>query len=519
MATLWQKISSRPWLASGSLLLLAVIGWALFGRSGDSAPEAVTAMRGRITEEVSLTGKTKPAREANLAFEKGGKVSRVLVKIGDQVAPGQTLVQLDANELSAQLRQAQANILREQARLDQLLGGARSEDIEIKRTELEKANQDLQNDIASMIDVLQDAYAKADDAIRKQIDDLFINDDQLNPQLSFTTTNSQNQLDAESGRAKAGQSLQFWKVSLDRLSENQGQNTILAAAVDAKAHLAQMRNLLTVLMDTTQNAVSISAATQNTYKTYITSARTSVNAAITAITNQEQLIASQKLVIQRVENELSLKLAGSAPEEIQAQRAQVRQAEASAAAISAQLSKATLTSSIRGTISKLDVQPGEIVSPNLNIVSVISESDMEIEANLPEADLSRVQIGSSARVTLDAYGEDVIFEAAVGAIDPAETVIEGVSTYKMRLQFTEPDARIKSGMTANIDIVTAVRENAIFVPQRSVGRKEGKRYVMVYVKDQPAQERAVEIGIRSADGNIEITSGLNEGEVVLRSAE
>lgn len=519
MKNIWQKITMHPWWLLGGMALIALIGWGIFGRSGETVPETVVAMRGRISEEVSVTGKTKPAREANLAFEKGGKVERVLVEVGGTVTPGQTLVQLDSNELSAQLRQARANVLREEARLDQLIGGSRPEDIEIKRTELEKAKQDFGGDLASMLDVLQDAYAKADDAIRKQIDDLFVNDDQLNPQLSFTTTNSQTQLDAESGRGKSSQALQTWKSNLDGLSATQGEAAILSASKNAKDHLTLMRNLLTVLMDATQNAVSITATTQTTYKTSIGSARTSINAALTAITNQEQAIASQKLVIQRVGNELSLKLAGSAPEEIQAQRAQVHQAEANASAISAQLAKTALLSPIRGTISKLDVEPGEIVSPNLNIVSVISENDMEIEANLPEADLSRVKMGALARVTLDAYGEDVLFEATVAAIDPAETVIEGVSTYKMRLQFTEPDQRIKSGMTANIDIVTAVRENAIFVPQRSVGRKEGKRYVMIYVKDQPAQERTVEIGIRSADGNIEVISGLNEGEVVLRSAE
>jgi len=105
---------------------------------------------------------------------------------------------------------------------------------------------------------------------------------------------------------------------------------------------------------------------------------------------------------------------------------------------------------------------------------VISESGFKIEVNIPEVDISKVEVGDLAEVTLDAYGNDAMFNAEVITIDLAETVIEGVSTYGATLEFKEPDERVKSGMTASVDIVTGAREDVVYIPQRSViqGRRQ-----------------------------------------------
>ena len=64
-------------------------------------------------------------------------------------------------------------------------------------------------------------------------------------------------------------------------------------------------------------------------------------------------------------------------------------------------------------------------------------------------------------------------------INPAETIIDGVPTYKITFQFEEEDGLIKSGMTANLDIVTAERENILSVPQRAVLRSNGSKTIRV----------------------------------------
>ena len=129
--------------------------------------------------------------------------------------------------------------------------------------------------------------------------------------------------------------------------------------------------------------------------------------------------------------------------------------------IKAQISKTIISSPIRGIVTKQDAKAGEIVNASSPVVSVISDASFQVEANLPEADVSKVKINDSAKLTLDAYGSDTAFAAKVISIDPAETIIEGVSTYKITFEFDKEDERIRSGLTANIDILTKKKEGVL----------------------------------------------------------
>jgi RND family efflux transporter MFP subunit len=159
-----------------------------------------------------------------------------------------------------------------------------------------------------------------------------------------------------------------------------------------------------------------------------------------------------------------------------------------------------------------DAKLGEIVAPNVSIVSIVSENKLEIEANVPEADIVKVKIGNNAKMTLDAFGNNVIFEGVVVSIDPGETMLEGVATYKTTLQFLSEDERVKTGMTANIDILTQKKEGVLVIPQRVVTSRNGRDVVKVVQPDGTIAEKEVQTGLRGSDGNIEIVSGLQEGD-------
>ena len=208
-------------------------------------------------------------------------------------------------------------------------------------------------------------------------------------------------------------------------------------------------------------------------------------------------------------------MAGTVSEQITAQEAQVKQTEAKKQNIQAQLTKTAIRSPINGIITNQDTKVGEIISANTAIVSVISEANWEIKTDVPEADIAKIEIGDKAKLTLDAYGEDVKFSATVILIDPAETVIEGVSNYKVTLHFDEKDERIRSGMTANLDILTAEKENVIAIPQRAVISKNGDKIVRILKDDETIEEVNVITGIRGSYGNIEIIKGISEGDRVI----
>jgi len=138
-----------------------------------------------------------------------------------------------------------------------------------------------------------------------------------------------------------------------------------------------------------------------------------------------------------------------------------------------------------------------------------------MEAYIPEADIAKVAVGNKAEVTLDAYGSDQIFPASIYQIEQAETFLDGVATYKVKLKFDKEDSRIKSGMTANIDIITKEVKGALTLPGRALTTKDGSRYVNILDSEKENYtENKVEIGVKDNTGMVEIKNGLKEGDFV-----
>ena len=135
---------------------------------------------------------------------------------------------------------------------------------------------------------------------------------------------------------------------------------------------------------------------------------------------------------------------------------------------------------------------------------------------MPEVIIARVAVGNPSTTTLDAYGSSVEFPATVIAVDPAETVKDGVPTYKTTLSFLVADPRIRSGMTADVIVETGILPNAIVIPAGAVGKKDAVPYVSV-VEKGTSVERTVTLGPSPALGQAHILSGLSAGDIILLS--
>ena len=157
--------------------------------------------RGSVVESVSLTGNTIPAQSVSLAFGSSGTISNVYGALGKTVSKGQLLAELNTSDLMAQLHQAQANVDTQQAKLDGLKNGSRPEDVAASQAALDKAKQDLANMYTGIFDTSTDSYAKANDAVRTQLNQFFTNGDNDNPKLTYlTTADGDVQHKAEAGR-------------------------------------------------------------------------------------------------------------------------------------------------------------------------------------------------------------------------------------------------------------------------------------------------------------------------------
>ena len=507
------KKPSLKILITALLIVGAVAYYFLAPKKAPNYETAIAELKD-VVLEVNITGNVKPATSVDLAFEKGGRVSGVYAQVGDNVFAGQLLVSLENGDVSAQLAQAKALLDTEEARLANILEGTRPEEIAVQKVKIANAEVSVSETKIILENSIRDAFTKSDDAIRNSVDQFFTSPQSQFPQLEFTVANIQLEINIETGKSTIEGLLDTWNTELGLVGSDP-----FGYAKTAGDNLSQVQKLLdniALAVNALTSSASLTQTTIDSYKSAVSTARTNINTAVTNLNTAVKNAKSASSALTLAEEELVLKESGSTQNTIDAQTATVAQASASIQNYQAQLAKTVMRSPISGVLTAQDAKKGEVAGAGTVVASVISTGDFELETFVPEVDIANIVIGNSAKVTLDAYSDDTIFTANVTTIDPAETVIEGVPTYKVMLVFTQQDSRVRSGMTANIDILTDKRTNVIAIPIRSVIRNEGPTiFVRILESDGSITETPVETGLRGSDGNIEITSGVNLGDEVI----
>ena len=215
------------------------------------------------------------------------------------------------------------------------------------------------------------------------------------------------------------------------------------------------------------------------------------------------------------------------------------------------LSRTTIYSPMSGTISKLSVELGERVvgtaqMAGTEIVRVANLQNMEVVVDVNENDIVKVSVGDSTKVEVDAYLKREFLGVVTEIANSAESALSAdqVTNFKVKVRILpesykdltegKPDSYspFRPGMTATVDIITNRKKNIIGVPissiviktdttnTRSIGSPKNntataEKFEAVYVKvGEEAKLRVVKTGIQD-DTNIEITSGLKEGETVI----
>lgn len=205
-------------------------------------------------------------------------------------------------------------------------------------------------------------------------------------------------------------------------------------------------------------------------------------------------------------------------EDVSLSNAKVKQAEASLELIKRQIEDCVIKAPIKGTVIKVEYEVGEQTISAKSVIYLLSENNFEIEVDISEADIAKIKKHDKVEITLDAFGEDIKFLGKIYFIEPAATIIQDVIYYKVNIQFIDKTANldnIKPGMTANVIITTASKENVLIMPSRAIIEKNGgNKYVRV-LADGRINETQVDIGLRGDEGMVEILSGLKEGDEVV----
>lgn len=499
----WSRFFKKRYIIS-AIVILVVIGIIMASRSRSKPViETAAVVRGDVVEKVSVTGKISATEKAELAFEKGGVLTRVYVKVGDQVSRGTLIASLDTADTAASLASAQA-------KLDDMTRKLRPEELQVEKARVDTASAARSNAEADMMNALRDGYVKAQGAVVNSADILFTNPQSANPTIKVPTQAASIEMAINTARVSVTDVLNSWKGDLITATSSIGIDTIVS-----RSH--RYVNTLKSFMDGLSSIVNylnpsnsgLSQTTINTYVSNVTTAQAGLNQAINSITAAETALIQTRSNYDEATSNFTLKNAGSSNESIRSQQATV-------ASLAATVAKGRIISPIDGIITKAEPKEGEFVAPGQSVFAVMSAGIYKIEAYIPEADIAKVSLGNHASVTLDAYGSDTFFPATVSMIDPAETIIEGVPTYKTTLMFDEKDARIRSGMTANTYILTRQSNAVLQVPTRAIIDNNGVKSVRVLRADGSTFDSVlVKIGLKGSDGTTEILSGVNEGDKVV----
>ncbi|WP_074409661.1 MULTISPECIES: efflux RND transporter periplasmic adaptor subunit [Aquimarina] len=230
----------------------------------------------------------------------------------------------------------------------------------------------------------------------------------------------------------------------------------------------------------------------------------------------------------------------------------VRSAQATVNEAKDNLSRTTIYAPMTGTISKLSVELGERVvgtqqMAGTEIVRVANLSNMEVEVDVNENDIVKVSIADSTIVEVDAYLKKQFKGIVTEIANSAENAVSAdqVTNFRVKVRILEESyadllegksenySPFRPGMTATVDVITDKRKDIIGVPISSIVIKNdtsdvkkisskdeissetNKKFECVFVKNgETAKLRVIKTGIQD-DSNIEITSGLKEGDEVI----
>lgn len=192
--------------------------------------------------------------------------------------------------------------------------------------------------------------------------------------------------------------------------------------------------------------------------------------------------------------------------------ANLKLAEAQARLAKIALEDATVRAPFDGTIARRLVEPGEKVSPDSSIVTLVDLRQLWLSAAVPAVEIPAVEVGQRARFKVGGFGGRV-FEGMVQRISPITE--EGSRAINIYISVPNPDRVLKGGMFAQGTLELASTEPVLAIPQRALRYEASAPFVYTLEAGKIAR-RPVEVGTQvEGEGYAEILSGLTAGEYVI----
>ncbi len=430
----------------------------------DDTAQKVVVSTGSIANRIVATGKVIANASASVAFQRGGVVSKVLIKEGQQVKAGQPLATLDVTDLELTAQQQWASYLSAQATYSQTIKGPTTAEMKSAQAAIASAQASIASAQASKTQL----YAGPTDAelVQAKADMQNAESELKSAQSNYDRRFSQDP--ASIGASQEG-------VSLEKATNNYNK---AKAAYDAKFQ-----------QPTNKDVASANAQ--------ISSANSTIQSA------RKSLEALQPIT-----------------ETVQQRKAQMTQSYVAWQQAQENIKNATLTAPFDGIVTAVSYDKGDYAGAGQAAVQVADFKVPMFEVDVDEADLGGVKVGQEAFVRLQTYPNQRI-PAKVESISTVGTNSGAVVNYKVKLSIGKVEnvseqPVVLINMSGTGEIVTAKTDNAIVVPNNTITLDtQTKRYSVDVLKTANTTEKVeVQIGYRDAN-QTQVLQGVNAGDTLV----
>lgn len=378
--------------------------------------QTVELTRGPLVASIGATGTVRANQTATLAWQTNGTVESVPVSAGDEVKSGQILARLEQTSLSQNIILAQADLVSAQESLKDLQEPATELQLSQARQAIVNAEKAVQDAEQYLVNIQTQAPQPDIDAARANV------------------SLAKNKLEQAEKRYKP-----YENKSEDNLIRASLLSQLAQAQKDYDAAVRRLNNLTGV----TVNATDLSIAESNLE------------------------VAQARL--QDAQETYDTLLNGASESDLAVVQARIAAAEAT-------LKLAHIESPFDGTITQVDVMPGDQATPGRAAFRLDDLSRLLVDVQVSEIDINRIQVGQDVLLTFDAilateYRGKVVEVAKTGV------AVQGVVNFAVTVELTNPDELVKPGMTAAVNIIVSELEDVLLIPNRAVRFLNGERVV------------------------------------------
>ena len=536
----------------------------------------ITVRRGNVAATINATGSVISTKQSRLAPQIGGRLKELPVKLGDEVKAGAMLARIETATLEMKVAQARSTLRTSQIRLDQLRAGTRPEEIASTEASLLSAQAKLADIQAGTLpqDITQSQFAV--ESAAASVRSAQARYDQLKNGASAADISSAEQsavsaqialqkAEIDLARVQTGplpEDIRAAEIALDQAKNNlwaqqlsrdatcgrgaggacdAGQATVASAesgVVAAKLKVDTLKNkqpdskdvqAAQGLIDNARESLrsaqirlkqvrdGSTAEELAQSRAAIDGAQANYQSAISRLSALNQGakavdVQSAQSAIISAQTALALKKAPNTPQDIALLQEQVSLSEISLQQAQLDLENATLVAPYDGVIGAITVNVGEQVGTGAAILVLVDKKSTRIDISVDETDITRISVGKAASISFDSIPDRPLAGKVLG-VAPTSTVQQGVATYTVSIALDDPSIILQPGMTANVNIVVADRQNVLVIPNRAL-KRQGRNQTVELLVNGKTESRTIKAGL-SNDQMTEVLEGLAEGDSVL----